>query len=88
MAVTSDTPGVKITHIMADGSVRDSVKGYLKSADQLPELAQRMICLMVKRGHEIYAAQTEEGKAALLAALRAEDAKIKADLQSTAQTEE
>ena len=38
-----ELPPPTVTHIMADGSVRTSVKGYLKSFDQLPETAQRLI---------------------------------------------
>ncbi|WP_304509233.1 hypothetical protein [Anaerotignum sp.] len=33
----------KVTHVMANGEVRDSVAGYLTSADQLPETARRII---------------------------------------------
>ena len=38
-----ELPPPTVTHIMADGSVRTNVKGYLKSFDQLPETAQRLI---------------------------------------------
>lgn len=38
-----DPSKAKITHIMADGSVRDSVKGYLTSADQLPPVVRGII---------------------------------------------
>lgn len=34
----------KITHVMANGEVRNSVAGYLKSVDQLPETARRLLC--------------------------------------------
>lgn len=33
----------KITHIMANGEVRDSVAGYLTSVDQLPDTARRLL---------------------------------------------
>lgn len=42
-----ELPPPTITHIMADGSVRTSLKGYLKSFDQLPETAQRLISQMM-----------------------------------------
>lgn len=85
MAVTMNTPGVKIINIMADGSVREDLRGYLKSADQLPEDARRIIAHMIMRGYEIYA----EKKAAEEAAAKAEQqADEKAALQSTAQAEE
>lgn len=41
--VKKELPPPTVTHIMADGSVRTSLKGYLKSFDQLPETAQRLI---------------------------------------------
>lgn len=34
---------VKITHIMANGEVRDSLVGYKMSADDFPEVARRII---------------------------------------------
>lgn len=53
--ITKDTPGIKFIHIMADGSVRDSVEGYVKSADQLPELTKMLIRRFVERGYQIAA---------------------------------
>ena len=41
--VKKEVPPPTVTHIMADGSIRTSLKGYLKSFDQLPETAQRLI---------------------------------------------
>ena len=40
--VKKELPPPTVTHIMADGSVRTSLKGYLKSFEQLPETAQRL----------------------------------------------
>ncbi len=38
----------KITHVMANGEVRDSVAGYVKSVDQLPETARRLLYDMIQ----------------------------------------
>jgi len=43
MADKRDYSNVTITHIMADGSVRGSVEGYITAADQLPLVAQEII---------------------------------------------
>lgn len=42
----------KITHIMANGEVRDSVAGYLTSIDQLPEPARRLLTDMFQGKHQ------------------------------------
>lgn len=51
-----DYSKVTVTHVMADGSVRDSVAGYLTSVDQLPPIAVRLI-------REIMLAQDRQDKA-------------------------
>lgn len=38
----------KITHVMANGEVRDSVAGYVTRADQLPETARRLLSDMLQ----------------------------------------
>ncbi len=42
----------KITHVMANGEVRDSVAGYLTSVDQLPETARRLLTDMFQGKHQ------------------------------------
>lgn len=42
----------KVTHIMANGEVRDSVVGYLTSVDQLPEAARRLLSDMFQGKHQ------------------------------------
>lgn len=38
----------KVTHIMADGTIRDSVKGYLDEPGvELPDIAKRIIRQMI-----------------------------------------
>lgn len=39
----------KITHVMANGEIRNSVAGYVTSPDQLPETARRLFCDMFQR---------------------------------------
>ncbi|WP_352399194.1 hypothetical protein [Anaerotignum sp.] len=36
----------KMTHFMANGEVRNSVRGYVTREDQLPETARRLLCNM------------------------------------------
>ena len=49
--VTMDTPGVKVIHTMADGSVRDSVENYLTDYNkQLPPLAKRLLIQFIENG--------------------------------------
>ena len=49
--ITKDTPGIRVIHTMADGSVRDSVEGYLTDYDkQLPELTKRLILQFIENG--------------------------------------
>lgn len=38
----------KITHVMANGEIRDSVAGYVTSVDQLPETAKRLLSDMLQ----------------------------------------
>ncbi len=42
----------KITHIMANGEVRDSLAGYLTNADQMPEPARRLLNDMFQGKHQ------------------------------------
>ncbi|NCC15817.1 MAG: hypothetical protein EOM28_05630 [Clostridia bacterium] len=42
----------KITHVMADGEVRDSVSGYVTSVDQLPETARRLLGDMLQGNYK------------------------------------
>lgn len=60
MGITKDTKGIKIVHIMADGSVRDSVEGYLTDVSMLPELTRHMIYTFYKKGLEIMAKKEAE----------------------------
>lgn len=54
--ITMDTPGVKVIHTMADGSVRDSVEQYLTDYDkQLPELTKRLLVQFIYSGARILA---------------------------------
>lgn len=49
--ITKDTPGIRVIHTMADGSVRDSVEGYLTDYNkQLPELTKRLILQFIENG--------------------------------------
>ena len=43
MTKQPDHGDATIIHVMADGSVRDSVEGYLTSVDQLSDLTQELI---------------------------------------------
>lgn len=50
---------IRVTHRMANGEVRSSVRGYLQSPDQLPETAQRLISEMIVSGSVKNCANTE-----------------------------
>ncbi len=44
--------GERITHVMANGEVRDSVTGYITSVEQLPETARRLFSEMLQGKHQ------------------------------------
>jgi len=51
--ITKDTPGIKVVHTMADGSVRDSVQGYLTDYDaQLPDAAKYLLIQFIRNGQK------------------------------------
>lgn len=61
--VTMDTPGVKVIHHMADGSVRDSVENYLTDYNkQLPPLAKRLLIQFIENGARSLAEKERQKK--------------------------
>lgn len=50
--ILSDGRVATVTHVMADGSVRDSVEGYIKEFKDLPENAKDLINLWIDREFE------------------------------------
>ncbi len=42
-----DDKEIKVRHIMANGEIRDTLKGYQFSADDLPEVARRIIYQLI-----------------------------------------
>lgn len=61
--VTMDTPGIKVIHTMADGSVRDSVEGYLTDYNkQLPPLAKQLLIQFIENGARILAEKERQKK--------------------------
>ena len=59
--ITMDTPGIKVIHTMADGSVRDSVRGYLTDySTQLPDVAKYMLVQFILSGQKILAEEERE----------------------------